>query len=503
MVRTVGIVFFTVLQLVQLNAQPTKTQYRFENGVVSSEGTLRNGKPDGFWKTYYPSGQLKTEGNRKDFQLDSTWNFYAENGKIQKTIQYANDVRKGQECIYDEAGKRIEEYTYEANIKNGKASWFFATGEIKKRSQFVNNKEEGKAVEFERDGRIINLLTYRNGFIYTEERINRYDEQGKRTGIWKDLYENGSVSIEGIWVNGMKNGVFKFFNRKGELEKLERYENDNVIVDEAATAILDIRKEYYSNGNIKQVGTYREGKRQGNFRIYDENGNETGGMLYDNDALAGEGVIDSLGKRQGEWKLFYPDGTLRAKGKYVTGLKDGPWTYFYGNTRIEQSGIYIADKPTGIWKWFYVNGQLHREDMYRNGKEEGTSTEYDSTGVVINEGEFVAGARNGKWKLTINDHIEEGQFLDGERDGLWKWFYGKGERMFEGEFQSGVPVNRHKYWYDNGQVEMTGKYKAGEMEGRWDYFDNNGFPQMQLDYKEGVVVRINGQKIRLPEQAEE
>ena len=104
---------------------------------------------------------------------------------------------------------------------------------------------------------------------------------------------------------------------------------------------------------------------------------------------------------------------------------------------------------------------------------------------------------------TVNDHSEEGQFLDGERDGLWKWFYGNGERMFEGEFQSGVPVNRHKYWYDDGQVEMTGKYKAGEMEGRWDYYDDNGFPLMQLDYKEGVVVRIDGQKIRLPEQAEE
>ena len=503
MVRTVGIVFFTVLQLVRLNAQPTRTQYRFENGIVSSEGTMRDGKPDGFWRTYYPNGQLKTEGNRRNFQLDSTWNFYAENGKLQKTIQYEKDIRKGQECIYDESGNKIEEYTNEANIKNGKALWFFATGEIKKQSQFVNNKEDGKAVEFDRDGRTITLLTYRNGFIYTEERINRYDEQGRRTGIWKDLYENGTVSIEGNWSSGMKNGVFKFFNRKGELEKLERYENDSVIVDEAATAILDIRKEYYSNGNIKQVGTYREGKKQGNFRIYDENGNETGGLLYDNDVLAGEGGIDSLGRRQGDWKLFYQDGTVRAKGNYVTGLREGPWTYFYSNARIEQSGIYKTDKPTGAWKWFFTNGQLHREDMYRNGKEEGTSIEYDSTGNVINEGEFVAGARNGKWKLTVNDHSEEGQFLDGERDGLWKWFYGNGERMFEGEFQSGVPVNRHKYWYDEGQVEMTGKYKAGEMEGRWDYFDNNGFPLMQLDYKEGVVVRIDGQKIRLPEQAEE
>ena len=46
---------------------------------------------------------------------------------------------------------------------------------------------------------------------------------------------------------------------------------------------------------------------------------------------------------------------------------------------------------------------------------------------------------------------------------------------------------------------MTGKYEGGEMEGRWDFFDKNGFPAMQLDYKEGIVVRIDGQKIKLPD----
>jgi antitoxin component YwqK of YwqJK toxin-antitoxin module len=71
-----------------LKAQPQFTQYRYENGMLSSEGTLRDGKPDGYWKTYYPSGQLKTEGNRKNFLLDSTWNFYSEKGIIQKSISY-------------------------------------------------------------------------------------------------------------------------------------------------------------------------------------------------------------------------------------------------------------------------------------------------------------------------------------------------------------------------------------------------------------------------------
>jgi antitoxin component YwqK of YwqJK toxin-antitoxin module len=497
------IILFLWLAVVGLLAQPQFMQYRYENGALSSEGYLREGKPDGYWKTYYNNGQLKTDGNRKNFQLDSTWNFYSEKGIIQKSIAYAEDRKNGIERIYDAEGRCAEEYTNKDNIRNGRANWYYPSGELKKTGFFENNKEEGKATEYERDGRIITLLTYRNGFIYTEEKINRYDNQGKRTGVWRDLYDDGKLRLEGNWAMGMKNGVFKFYTKKGELEKLERYENDVLIIDEASTAILDIRKEYHANGLVKEIGTYREGKKQGNFRMFDEAGKETGGFLFDNDTLVGEGMIDSLGRRIGEWKLFYQDGKVRAQGKYVAGLREGNWMYFYQDGKQEQTGVYKMDWPTGMWKWYYPNGMLHREEMYRNGKEDGSSIEYDTLGVVINEGEFSAGARNGKWKLTVNDHIEDGQFLDGERDGMWLWYYGNGTKMFEGEFQSGIPMGRHKYWYDNGQVEMVGKYKAGEMDGRWDYYEINGFPSMQLDYEEGKVIRINGQKIRLPKSEEE
>ena len=65
--------------------------YYFENGKISSEGTLRNGKPDGYWKSYYPSSVLKTEGNRKNYLLDGQWKFYTEEGLLYLTIDYKED----------------------------------------------------------------------------------------------------------------------------------------------------------------------------------------------------------------------------------------------------------------------------------------------------------------------------------------------------------------------------------------------------------------------------
>jgi antitoxin component YwqK of YwqJK toxin-antitoxin module len=481
------------------SARSQFTQFKYENGIVSSEGTMKDGKPDGYWKTYYPDGGMKTEGNRLNFKLDSTWNFYREDSTLERSITYSEDIKNGPERLYGKRNNVLEEYQNKNGIRDGAAKYFYETGELRKTLTFINNKEEGKSLEYDKDGRIITLITYRNGFIYAEEKINRVDANGKRTGIWRDLYQNGQVQEDGNWSNGLRNGVFKFYSRKGELEKLEKYEDGILVIDEASTGILDVRQEYFDNGKVRTSGPFREGKRQGNFREYDITGKEMGGTLYDNDVMIGQGMIDSLGRRTGKWKLFYPDGTLRSEGEYVHGKKEGPWNYFYSNGQKEQKGAYKDDLPTGQWQWFFPDGKMHREEMYRRGKEDGHAVEYDEAGNVINEGDYSDGAKSGPWILTINDHHEEGSYADGERDGLWIWTYANGNKAFQGEFQVGVPIGRHKYWLEDGKESMTGEYEGGEMNGRWDYFDENGLLILQMEYEAGQVVRINGKKIKLPE----
>ena len=83
--------------------------FYYENGEISSEGTLKNGQPDGFWKTYYENGEIKTEGKRTNFLLDSIWNFYYENGKIYQRITYKENKKNGLLSIYNNKGTLLEE----------------------------------------------------------------------------------------------------------------------------------------------------------------------------------------------------------------------------------------------------------------------------------------------------------------------------------------------------------------------------------------------------------
>ena len=46
-------------------------QFFNADGQVLSEGWMRDGKPDGYWTTYWTTGIKKSEGRRTNFLLDS------------------------------------------------------------------------------------------------------------------------------------------------------------------------------------------------------------------------------------------------------------------------------------------------------------------------------------------------------------------------------------------------------------------------------------------------
>ena len=43
--------------------------FKYPNGTVSSEGNIRDGKPDGYWKSYYVTGVLNLKEREETFFL--------------------------------------------------------------------------------------------------------------------------------------------------------------------------------------------------------------------------------------------------------------------------------------------------------------------------------------------------------------------------------------------------------------------------------------------------
>lgn len=478
------------------------TVFYYPNGNISSEGIMLEGKPDGYWKTYYENGNVQSEGNRKEFLLDSVWLFYDRDGIRTSEITYSGGKKSGESVIYKDGIASIVEF-YDKNVLQGYTCHLYTNGEVWKKIPYVDGKESGEGYEYAEDGRIITLLQYKEGYLRSSEQINRKDKQGKKRGLWIDFHDNMMVKYEGTYMNDLKNGIFKSFDKKGDLKKIEKFRDGVLVTEEGDAVILDLRNTYYDNGKVKSTGGYVDNKKEGTHRIYDEDGNIISGVIYSRDETVAEGVIDENGLFQGMWKLYYPGGELKAEGEYTDSKRQGEWKFYHINGEIEHRGKYIDDLPQGEWKWYFDNGLLRREEFYRRGKEDGESIEYNIEKNVISKGEYINGLKEGEWFYNVGDHTQKGAYRDGEKTGDWRHEYTDGKVQFEGEFVADLPVGKHTWYYKNGQVKTEGKYNSGIKVGTWKSYNEEGLIELIIKFKKGEEFKINGKRVELSDETEE
>ena len=87
-------------------------------GEVSGRqnGTVINGKRDGFWESYYENGQLNWKGSYKNDNLDGPWEYYHKNGQLSFKGNYVDGKEEGSFEHFKENGKFEKRETW----KNGK-----------------------------------------------------------------------------------------------------------------------------------------------------------------------------------------------------------------------------------------------------------------------------------------------------------------------------------------------------------------------------------------------
>ncbi len=469
--------------------------FKYDNGVVSSEGFMVDNRPNFWWKTYYENGILKTEGNRKNFLLDSTWSFYDELGNLRYEINYKNGIKSGEYNTYRD-DVIIETENYTNDIKTGSHTLYFDTGELQKEIPYVDGLREGKGYDYDITNRITSILTYKDDYLKKIEKINRLDKIDRKQGVWMEFYDNKTVKWEGVFVDGEKYGLFKTYDEDGRVIKLERYKNGVLDIESEEMTVLEIKNEYFENGNVKSSGTYKSNKKHGTHREFDDSGNIIKSFVYEDGIMVAEGIVDEKGNFTGPWKLYYIDGTIKAKGTYEEGKRVNDWVFYHYNGKISQKGKYRNGKPTGNWQWYYENSQLRRDENYRRGYEEGESIEYDELGNVIGKGEYLEGYKEGAWFIHSGDHTENGVYVDGERDGEWIYLYDNGKTSFKGTYQRGLGVGKHRYYYSTGVLKQEGKYSSGVKHGVWKTYNEEGEVILSIEYQSGIEVKLDGTKIK-------
>jgi antitoxin component YwqK of YwqJK toxin-antitoxin module len=500
---SLSLVFTLISVEAQINPNGHNVFYHEGDSVISSEGYMRDGRPDGYWKTFNEQGIMISEGNRKDYELDSTWKFYDDTGKLKMEINYLAGKKNGFRKTYRD-DEILEEYIVD-DVKQGETNWYYPDGTLKKKVIFIDGLEEGMAMEYAEDGRTITLIKYKSGFIVERQKINRYDNNNRKHGLWKYFHDNGVVRLEGMYKRGLENGYFKEYDYTGNLITTTKYVDGVKKEDARELAKLDVRKDYYADGQVKIVATYnKEGVPEGIRREYAPDGTIESSYIFRNGTLIGEGVVTEKGERDGIWKEYYDDGKLRAEGKYNKDVKTGSWKYYHFNGQLEQEGDYNGEGlPEGEWRWYYASGDLLREEFYYLGRLDGAMIEYDKDGMVLTQGEYIEGLEDGKWIYIVGEARIEGSYVDGMRNGPWKYthvprVFGMPEVLrFEGRFVEDNPHGRHTYYWDNGKRKDAGEYIMGRKEGDWVSYNYDGTPFLVITYKNGIELKYDGVKVDL------
>ena len=510
MKRIVILIFFVITCKISSSQESENLKdgyqiFKYPNGAVSSEGLIKNGKPEGFWKSYYVTGIKKSEGKRTNFLLDSIWLFYDQAGDTTEKINWLYGKKNGWYYKYNKDpshGVYIwSKELFAADRKEGTAFNYYPDGKVLQTFTYNAGKKEGLSKEYDKDGNIITLLEYTNDFLVSRDRINRTDKNGLKQGDWKEFYQNGRIKTEKSYKDDLVHGYYKEYDIHGKLVLTMLYENGAIVKSRVEDEPdIEIVNKHDEDGKLIYSGPFRNKIPVGVHREYGKDGKVTNAFIYnDNGLLLSEGIVDEAGNRNGKWKDLFSDGKVQAEGQFTDNRRTGQWKFFNISEKVEQTGSYNNNRPDGLWNWYYDNGALRKEEEYFQGQRDGRSTEYSESGDIIAQGQYSDGEKNGPWKYKTGDITEEGKYITGLKDGLWKTSYINGKLKFKGNFVQGNPDGQQTFYYENGKIKEEQYFQMGIRQKTWKKFTEDGTTFLVISYKDDVEVSINGVRIKLPE----
>ena len=184
-------------------------------------------------------------------------------------------------------------------------------------------------------------------------------------------------------------------------------------------------KKYYSNGNLKYYGFFKDDKPVGELKRYFESGNLKAIMNFNSS------------RNYSEIKMFYENGTLAAQGYYFGSKKDSLWRYYS-----------------------YYEKTLISDEIYTKGIKNGLSNKYYSNGNI---------AEKIEWKNNI-------------KNGIWEQYYQDNSLRLRGHYINSKLSGDYTVYYPNGHVQVAGNYHEDKRHGKWIFYDEKDSVKSELNF---------------------
>ena len=188
-----------------------------ESGTLSMEGVFKNGNLEGTAKEYYPSGKLEQEtivqGKSTDGGLILEVRNYWDYGPLNEVVHLKNGRIEGPFSEYYPSGKVRFEANYKNGTVEGEFKGYYESGELKMDGN-ASAAGDGSVVEY-----------YPSGKLKIEYEV----KARKPEGDFKEYYESGQLKVHGIFKDGKTEGLVTEYDETGGIVEQSLYENGRFI----------------------------------------------------------------------------------------------------------------------------------------------------------------------------------------------------------------------------------------------------------------------------------
>ncbi|CAD8149934.1 unnamed protein product [Paramecium pentaurelia] len=330
-----------------------------------------------------------------------------------------------------------------------------------------------------------------------------YLENGKKQGFWKEIIQNfqkeAQVFQQGEYIHEQRKGTWKYIYKNKEIGGGEYNQ-----LGEKNGKWLELWAGFWEQSQVFYCGEYQNGKKVGVWDIFynfDGKNIKIGGGCYDN---------LRNGIKFGNWveisNGFYYDSQVTYNGTYKKGKKLGQWDISYANKKIGGGYYDEVGDETKVGQWveisdgFFGSSQVTFTGEYKSGKKIGKwDTWFEYIGNEIIGGGCYSdagdGIKFGNWvEISEGFYLDSkvtyiGQYKNGKKFSRWDiWYkknYGdqKNEMIGGGYYDDegcgiklGNWVEISEEFFSSSQVKHSGVYKNDKKIGSWDilYRENYG-----------------------------
>lgn len=278
-------------------------KYHVGTKVKAYEGNFKNDKPVGEFKywfsnakpkavmvfpegggptkatLYFRNGGLMGEGNYIKQEKEGAWVYYGENGKKTSTESYVKGKKHGEAKVFFDHGAVAEVSNYNMDVLHGEWKTYYETNQVRQQGTYKNGSLDGEYIKF---------------------------------------YKNGKPLVKGKYANAMKEGQWTFYVESGMIDYKELWKGGKLVREVKENGKVTL---YYKSERKKSEHNYRAGKKDGDFREWNDDGE------WKTELRQGDKSQDE----PDEYIRSLEGQTLKRKGNYTKGKLHGKVYYYKAN----------------------------------------------------------------------------------------------------------------------------------------------------------------------------